>query len=472
MNLNFETVGVNITSNKKELEIATPIHICRDMSNLFDYTNCNQKIWMDIFCKTGNTLEALKENSVSKNNIAAICNNKQSQMLVCRKLYGKLLPEIEVEIIVKSLEAYKITRRGQVYWVSNWQDIVKNHYQDAYNIVKFVILKEMEKTMKLEWNSDKEFQINNIIMNPPYNPNDLYINFVTLAHKVASDSVVAITPAKGINGKSDKKNDEFRQNIVSHMEEIVYYPMASDVFSIAEPGGIAYYIIDKDKHIDKNITIVCNNKEFSQEKHISNSAYTYNDTVNNILNKTCGKNIIHILERKDNSFSFLRSYYLHESYKPEHTKPDEYNYIEVMSGSNLKGYCSKLDLYTTDNIYKYKVTQTVMVSAGVWADIPNYGMNPLNKLGKGQVPIGSYPIIKFFDTEEECDYFISYCNTKIVKFLHYLGIVGTTESSDFWRFVPDPVNFDHIFTDVELYQKYSLTDEEINIIESVIKDRK
>ena len=165
MDLNFETVGLNFVEKRGKFvveNIATPLHICRGMSNLFNYTNCNQKIWMDIFCKTGSTLEALKEHNVNKENIVAICDNKQSQMLVCRKLYGKLLPEVEIEITVKSLEAYKITRRGQVYWISDWQDTVKNHYQDAYNIIKFVIQKEMEKTMSLEWTSEDNFQINTI----------------------------------------------------------------------------------------------------------------------------------------------------------------------------------------------------------------------------------------------------------------------------------------------------------------------
>jgi hypothetical protein len=40
-----------------------------------------------------------------------------------------------------------------------------------------------------------------------------------------------------------------------------------------------------------------------------------------------------------------------------------------------------------------------------------------------------------------------------------------------WRFVPDPGAFDHIFTDEELYKKYELTQNEIDIIESVIKER-
>lgn len=41
-----------------------------------------------------------------------------------------------------------------------------------------------------------------------------------------------------------------------------------------------------------------------------------------------------------------------------------------------------------------------------------------------------------------------------------------------WRFVPVPEAFDHIFTDQELYEKYNLTPEEINIVESVIKECK
>lgn len=246
MNLNFETDGVNFNNKGKPDEIATPIHICRDMSNLFDYMNCNQKIWMDIFCKTGNTLEAFKENGVSKNNIAAICQTLQSQMLVCRKLYGELLPEIEVEITVKSLEAYKITRRGQVYWVSNWQDIVKNHYQDAYNIIKFVILKEMEKTMKLEWNSDKEFQINNIIMNPPYN-NDIYLDFLKLAHTISSDSIVAITPIKHYFLRNIEKYDSINEEILNYIDKLVFYQCEGEVFNISLPSGVGYYIMSKNK---------------------------------------------------------------------------------------------------------------------------------------------------------------------------------------------------------------------------------
>ena len=79
------------------------------------------------------------------------------------------------------------------------------------------------------------------------------------------------------------------------------------------------------------------------------------------------------------------------------------------------------------------------------------------------------------DTIEECLYFNSWAYTRFVRFLLSLslcGLTGIATSDEWWRFVPAPKAFDHIFTDEELYKKYNLTDAEINIIESVIKERK
>lgn len=433
MKLNFETDGLNFNNKGKPDEIATPIHICRDMSNLFDYTNCNRKIWMDMYCKTGNTLEALKENGVNKNNIAAVCNNKQSQMLVCRKLYGELLPEIEVEITVKSLEAYKITRRGQVYWVSNWQDIVKNHYQDAYNIIKFVILKEMEKTMQLEWNSDKEFQINNIIMNPPYN-NDMYIDFVELAHKIASENVVAITPAKW-QAKGGQKNEDFRKNIVPYMSRIVYYPDSCDIFDIAEHGGISYYLIANSIHnikFIKNEMVIYTNDEV---RKLNNNLWNIGDNIVTKINISKQLDIFNIQEEKN-------------CYKCTIGKKI------IRSGSGHKDTKGK---FTCD----YSTLHNCIVLSDVGIEDSNYE----NRLGDS--------VAIYYGSKEQCSYFRSYINSKFVRFLVLMSIHGVgIYDRETWRFVPAPKAFDHIFTDQELYEEYNLTSEEINIIESVIKERK
>ena len=483
MNLNFETDGVNFNNKGKPDEIATPQNICDDMSNLFDFTDCNRKIWADIYCKTGNTLESLKKHGVNKENIIAICDNKQSQMLVCRKLYGKILPEIEVEITVKSLEAYKITRRGQVYWVSNWQDIFKNNCHNAYNIVKFVILKEMEKTMSLEFTSQDDFQINNIIMNPPYN-NDIYIDFVTLAKNIASNSVVAITPAK-FQAKGGEKNEVFRKDIVPYMSDIVFYPVSTDIFDIGESAGISYYTVDKNEHKDKKLKIICDG-----QKIISTSGEYIQSDAKALVNKS----IRGIIDKcSDMSNELGRRLNLHQSYYVKntdsgHSKTTEKD-IEVWGGKAggekdetgkqffLLGYKSESELLRTEGLNKYKACLSCMPTGnnkyGAFDENGMaFGLKEILMLKPNQVPKGSYFPLMCFDTEAETKSFISYFNTRLIRFLIVCSIVGTTISTELFRLVPDPGAFDHIFTDAELYQKYDLTPDEIAIIESVIKERK
>jgi hypothetical protein len=93
---------------------------------------------------------------------------------------------------------------------------------------------------------------------------------------------------------------------------------------------------------------------------------------------------------------------------------------------------------------------------------------------KNSVVIGnSEKLIFSSDSSDECKSYISYMQTKFIRFIAFMLIDGQQPKMNIiYSFVPDPGAFDHIFTDEELYKKYNLTPEEINIIESVIKERK
>ena len=41
----------------------------------------------------------------------------------------------------------------------------------------------------------------------------------------------------------------------------------------------------------------------------------------------------------------------------------------------------------------------------------------------------------------------------------------------YFRFVPFEDNFNHIFTDEEMYERYDLSEDNIKVIESIIKKR-
>ena len=89
----------------------------------------------------------------------------------------------------------------------------------------------------------KAMEFDVVIGNPPYN-NDVYLDFVQVGHSISSKYTCMITPAKW-QAKGGDKNENFRKNIVPYMSKIVFYPDCSDVFEIAEMGGISYFILGK-----------------------------------------------------------------------------------------------------------------------------------------------------------------------------------------------------------------------------------
>lgn len=60
--------------------------------------------------------------------------------------------------------------------------------------------------------------------------------------------------------------------------------------------------------------------------------------------------------------------------------------------------------------------------------------------------------------------------SKLRSFLFFLGICEASMINNFFLYISEQDKHDHIFIDKELYEKYELTKEKINIIESVIKE--
>ena len=309
--------------------------------------------------------------------------------------------------------------------------------------------------------------INAVIGNPPYN-NDMYIPFVEMGHQLATDCSLFITPAKW-QAKGGEKNEAFRQNIVPYMSKIVYYKDSTDIFDIKEYGGISYYIIKKEINSTKEVKVICINDSIATdyETHTEKELKLVNNNIISIIDK-CNSNIM-----MNKSIGYAQSYYVKNTESGNITRLSNDD-IEVMQGDEISGYVRKQDLTHSDRLEKYKCICNIMTGtlAQIKQDNKTIGIPKIMIVGPNQVPKGSFPVLKYFDNKNEAESFVSYCYTKLVAFLYNVGICGSTMTQEFWRFVPDPVSFDHIFTDEELYKKYNLTEEEINIIESVIKERK
>lgn len=232
-----------------------------------------------------------------------------------------------------------------------------------------------------------------------------------------------ITPAKW-QAKGGGQNDLFRKTIVPYMSKIVYYPDERDIFDIGCSGGIAYYLVHK---VETKVKYIQN---ISKLSWIDNSVE--NRELNGCLNNT-GYSIINKL----NGHSKLKFGHYDEN------KKYRFRFSRLFSDRNIHE--------------------------------KNLVLNPpyIEDRDKPQNFSANYPIRFSSDNIDEVKSFISYIYSKFARFLIIIGLCSTEMASDYvWRFVPDPGAFDHIFTDEELYKKYNLTNDEIKLIESVIKERK
>lgn len=291
-----------------------------------------------------------------------------------------------------------------------------------------------------------------VIGNPPYN-NDLYLDFVQTGYNLLKDDgvMVQITPAKW-QAKGGKKNEDFRANIVPHMKEIVYFENAKQVFDIGLQGGVCYYTCYKGSNFN--------------EKTINGSKYVYDKDVPMLL--YCSGQVKLLQKVKDftNKFIYNGSF-------PATAFGSNINF----TGDHYKeqAFCNSSEFVLCDSKCERPIRQEYVKNQHIFRQYHTLSKCPWGGLSimfkPYHVPRQYYTTI-YYGTELECIYAKSYFDSKLVRFLETIAMGGGCMSGSAYRLVPDPGQFDHIFTDDELYKKYNLTQDEINIIESVIKERK
>lgn len=455
--------GISGYSNS---EVFTPVEIAEKIINIQPETIFNPDTkFIDIVAKSGSLLVAVYNRLMNSNYMINAFPNKEDRHnhIVTNQLYGIATSNAAASIIRKTF--YNDAKiKGNI--------VSTNNVYDA-SIIEAIIKKEF-----------KQVKFDVVIGNPPYN-NDLYIEFVELGQRLATKYNSMIIPAKW-QAKGGAKNDRFRDKIVPYMSSITYYKNSKDVFDIQEWGGVCYFLADKTVHPTKQIRTICpKNKELEcdYETHDEASPILYSHKILGIIGRvgTLGEGFKQSLYVKNTDFGestiegtlgFRRCIFTGEQERGEFLK--KAGYVEVVQGDEVVGYKNINDLFTTDNIDKYKCITSIM-TGGINSpdkDGKLLGMPKINIVKPYQVPKGSFPVLHYFDTLEECESFISYMDTKLVSFLCFLGCCGTTLTKEFFRFIPDPEKYDHIFTDDELYKKYNLLQSDIDIIESLIKTRK
>ena len=319
-----------------------------------------------------------------------------------------------------------------------------------------------------------------IIGNPPYQLSDggfgksaspIYHQFVIQAKKLEPRYLVMITPSRWFGG--GKGLDKFRNAMLndSRTSHLFDFPKLFDVFpGVKIRGGVSYFLWERDYDGPCSVQTMSEGEPLGPPMTRRLNAYD-------------------ILVRRNEAIPILekvRAYRVND--QPESTldkrvssrKPFGFptNYHGAASSTKL---CEPVKLYGSQRISwierskvqvnrewinKWKVLLTRL--QGTSAAVETQFISKPIIAAPGEVCSETYLVAGTFKRRKEADNYVAYLRTRFVRFLVSLRKVTQDATKDVYAFVPD-VPLDREWTDKSLYDRYGLNQEEISLIESVVR---
>lgn len=327
------------------------------------------------------------------------------------------------------------------------------------------------------------------IGNPPYQESDgggtgdsaipVYNKFVEASKQITQKGLTLIMPSRWMKG--GKGLDDFRQDMMNDtsIKGIVDYEKASDCFNndIHIDGGVCYFLMDKDYNGKCHFTHIC------ADGHVDISDRFLNNGMTDTIIRDARQLSIIEKTKSDHTFDEIVS-----TRKPYGIATDLFNAPDNYPNSDLgfvedankykiygvkgnKGGAKRLHGYVAttfptqglDEIDKYKIFFSYAYSTT--ATTP-----PQPILAKpNEIATETFLRIGPFESKSQAENCLAYIYTKFFRALLFFNRGQKNASSRTFNLIP-LVDFNVRYTDNDLYSLYNLTSDEINFIETSIKE--
>lgn len=323
---------------------------------------------------------------------------------------------------------------------------------------------------------DMKFDV--IIGNPPYQLSDggqaasakpLYNLFVEQAMKLKPRYLTMIIPARWYAG--GKGLDSFRASMLksNQLRKLVDFNNSADCFpGVNIAGGVCYFLWDRDNPGKCEITNVSSQHADNAPEVRSLSEYPIlvrDNTAIHIIRK-----LLSASKKTMNMTVQSYSYFAVRSYE-RGTEKKQKNDDVVLLSSQGKGYYNKAKIEDKQGLLnKYKVIITYAMSGGNKPTSQGdfQVISSLQVLAPNEVCTETYLVLDTFDNRTQAENLCSYASTKTFRFLLLQALTSIHITKDSFLFIPVQ-DYTHSWNDEMLYKQYSLRDDEIAFIESMIR---
>ncbi len=484
-------------ANLSNDEVFTPPDVANAMLDMLPqelFSDPNTK-FLDPACKSGVFLREIAKRLLI--GLEPIIPDLQDRIdhIFHKQLYGIAITELTSLLARRSLYCSKYP--NSVYSVSKFDDVQGNirfkNTQHRWSGGKCVFCGASES----EYGSQKreglethayefihttkpqeimKMKFDVIIGNPPYQLNTngagkqakpIYHLFVRQAKKLTPSYLVMITPSRWLAGGMGL--DDYRDEMLNdgHIRAMVDYSLSTDCFpGVDVAGGVSYFVWDKDykgeckyTYIDNGNRITCYRKLNEYEVFVRNNLAI--EIVKKVMKNTT-----------DNIGSMMSSLGPFGLGTAERGIEKRNENCYVLMSSAGRSYIKKENVLTGyQYIDKWKVVIGKATSAGA-ATAGKDGMRKviatLELLEPGAVCTFSYFVAGAFDNQQVAINYKKYISTKFVRFLLLQTLSSINISKERFRFVPIQ-DFNKEWTDEELFAKYDLSKDEVDLIEHMIK---
>lgn len=330
-------------------------------------------------------------------------------------------------------------------------------------------------TLKPEEIYNMKFDV--IIGNPPYQLNvgvqkdnyavPIYQKFIEQSIKLNPRYLTMITPSRWFTG--GRGLDEFRTKMLSdnRLRKIVDYPDSKDCFAGVDiSGGVNYFLWDREYHGLCEFVSCHDGRTTACMRNLSEFAIfpRYNEALS-IIHKIIqsGDKSVSEMVSTQTPFGFITTY-----------RGAETPYHGALTLITSKGptYVDRASVTRNSEIiddYKVVFSKATCEHAGTPDKNGQYRVISSNRiLNPEEICTQSYLVGGSFKTQNEAESYLSYLRTKFFRFLLLQGLTSQDISREKFIFVPKQI-FNQRWTDEALYKKYCLTDEEIALVESMIR---